>query len=112
MRDTIDVRGASGAVYRFALCRDGRPLSPMGGNYIYAREAEGTCEILYIGEAPNLMADARRLWDQAVQQHGAAQLYTRLNVTERARRQEQADILGAITPPMNEAASGSPVERL
>jgi hypothetical protein len=101
MKDTIDVIGATGAAYRFNRVRDDRPLSPMGGNFIYARPSADGCEIVFLGEAQNLMTDARRLWDKAVKDHGAEHLYTRLNVTERMRRQEQGDILAALTPRMN-----------
>jgi hypothetical protein len=107
MKDTIDVKGASGAVYRFMRVAGDQPLSRMGGNFIYARNSEGTWDIVFLGEAPNLMADARRLWPQAVQGYGADELFMRLNVTERVRRLEQADILGALTPPMNAEASAS-----
>ena len=54
MKDIIDVRGASGAVYRFTRFRDGNPLSAMGGNFIYAREANAQTHLLYAGEAQNL----------------------------------------------------------
>ncbi|HSZ52409.1 MAG TPA: hypothetical protein VK801_12615 [Caulobacteraceae bacterium] len=101
MKDTIDVRGASGTVYRFMRVRGDQPLTRMGGNFIYARMSDGTWEIVFVGEASNLMSDAHRLWPQAVQDHGAEELFTRLNVTERVRRLEQSDILGVITPPMN-----------
>jgi hypothetical protein len=116
MRDIIDVRGASGVAYRFTRFRDGNPLSAMGGNFIYARPRENdretaqdtagnagedAPEIIYAGEAQNLYTDARRLWDQAVADHGVTELFTRLNISERIRRQEQADILAATRPPMN-----------
>jgi hypothetical protein len=107
MKDTIDVFGATGAAYRFNRVRDDRPLSPMGGNFIYARDADNGCEILFLGEAQNLMTDARRLWDTAVRDHGAQHLFTRLNVTERVRRQEQSDILAALTPSMNKDSAST-----
>jgi hypothetical protein len=107
MKDTIDVIGATGAAYRFNRVRDDRPLSPMGGNFIYARSAGDSCEIVFVGEAQNLMTDARRLWDQAVRDHGAEHLFTRLNVTERVRRLEQGDILAALTPSMNKDSAST-----
>jgi hypothetical protein len=108
MRDIIDVRGASGVAYRFTRFRDGNPLSAMGGNFIYVRpgaagEAEGVPEVVYAGEAQNLLTDARRLWDQAVADYGGTDLFTRLNISERTRRHEHADILAAVRPPMNGA---------
>lgn len=100
-RDAIDLKGASGAIYRFMRARMDRPLSPMGGNFIYARGEGETCEVLFLGEAPNLATGARALWERAVAEHGASELFTRLNVTERVRQQEQADLLSSFTPPMN-----------
>jgi len=113
MRDIIDVRGASGVAYRFTRFRDGNPLSAMGGNFVYARpqnaekggggEGDGAAEVVYAGEAQNLLTDARRLWDRAVAEHGVTDLFTRLNISERTRRHEHADILAAARPPMNAA---------
>lgn len=117
MRDIIDVRGASGVAYRFTRFRDGNPLSAMGGNFIYARpkasagkgaakEGEGEVEVVYAGEAQNLLTGARRLWDRAVAEHAVTDLFTRLNISEGTRRHEQADILAAARPPMNAAEEG------
>jgi hypothetical protein len=100
MRDLIDMRGASGAVYRFNLVSGERPLSPMGGNFLYVRDKPDGYEVVYVGEAQNLLAESRSRWAEAAKSHGAAHLYTRLNVTERARSQEHADILSAARPPM------------
>jgi hypothetical protein len=123
MRDIIDVRGASGVAYRFTRFRDGNPLSAMGGNFVYVRpqntekgnvekgsgekgggiEANGAAEVIFAGEAQNLLTDARRHWDRAVAEHGVTELFTRLNISERTRRHEHADILAAARPPMNAA---------
>ena len=108
MRDLIDMRGASGAVYRFNLVHAGRPLSPMGGNYLYVRDKADGYEVVYVGEAQNLLADARAHWPEASKAHGAAHLYTRLNVTERVRAHEYADITGSAPPPAAESAPPEP----
>jgi hypothetical protein len=100
MRDLIDVKGASGAIYRFSLFRDGRPLSPMGGNFLYVREAGEGYEIVYAGESQNLLTDARVRWDEAVAKHRAGHLFTRLNITERTRQLEHADIIAGLLPEM------------
>jgi hypothetical protein len=104
MRDIIDVRGASGVAYRFTRFREGNPLSAMGGNFLYTRpgtEESEAPQLIYAGEAQNLLTDARRLWDRAVAEHGVTDLFTRLNISERTRQQEHADILAAALPPMN-----------
>ena len=101
MRNLIDVTGASGSVYRFHRLRDGRPLSAMGGNYVYSRENGDGYEVVYVGQGENLLKDAHGRWDEAVKTQAAAHLYTRLNISERVRQHEHADILAAGQPAMN-----------
>ena len=101
MRDLIDVRGASGAVYRFGLVRDGRPLSPIGGNYLYVREAGETYEVVHAGEGQNLINDARGRWTEAEAIYGELHLFTRLNISEGIRQTEHNDIVAMVNPAMN-----------
>ena len=101
MHDHVDVVGASGARYRFMRLRDGRPLSPMGGNYIFGRRAGARLEVIYTGEVQNLLKDSRERWNEAVERYQVSDLYTRLNISERVRQLELADIIGAGAPPMN-----------
>lgn len=101
MRDHIDVAGASGASYRFLRLRDGRPLSPMGGNYLYARFIGERFELIYAGEAQNLLLGSRERWAEAVTRFQVTEFYSRLNISERIRQLEQADIVAANAPPMN-----------
>jgi hypothetical protein len=103
VRDLIDIKGASGSAYRFMLVRDGRPLSPMGGNFLYVMMDGDALKVLYAGEAQNLLKDARDLWGEAVQMHGPVSLYMRLNISERLRKMEHADLMEALNPPMNAA---------
>ncbi|HTX50281.1 MAG TPA: hypothetical protein VME40_12930 [Caulobacteraceae bacterium] len=101
MHDYIDVVGASGERYRFMRLREGRPLSPMGGNFIFGRHTGPRFELIYAGEAQNLLKDARDRWREAVERYQVSELYTRLNISERVRQLELADIVGAGAPPMN-----------
>jgi hypothetical protein len=103
LRDLIDIKGASERTYRFMLVREGRPLSPMGGNYLYVLEEDGALKVLWVGETQNMLKDARDMWGQAVQMHGAVGLYMRLNISERIRLQEHKDLLDGLKPPMNAA---------
>lgn len=103
MRDYIDIRGASGSVYRFMLLKEGRPLSPMGGNFLYARRTGERFEMLYAAEVQNLLKDARDRWNEAIERFQASELYTRLNISERVRKLEHADIIDGNLPPMNAA---------
>lgn len=107
MKDLLDLKGASGRTYRFMLLRDGRPLSPMGGNFVYVRDPEGEAEVIFTDEAQNLLQDAKKRWPEAVQMHGDVHLYTRLNISERVRVQEFSDLLDGLTPRMNKSASGA-----
>ena len=101
MQDYVDVIGTSGARYRFMRLREGRPLSPMGGNYIYGRHTGSRFELIYAAEVQNLMKDARERWSEALERYQVSELYTRLNISERVRKLELDDIISAGTPPMN-----------
>jgi hypothetical protein len=101
LKDQIDCRVGTGAYYRFTLFKEGRPLSPMGGNFIYVREGESGPVVLYSGETDNLAVHASERWPEAVQRHGATLIYTRLNVSSAVRRRENVELLQAYDPPMN-----------
>lgn len=101
MRDYVDIRGVSGTTYRFMRLKDGRPLSPMGGNYIYARFTGDVLDMILAGEAQNLLKDARDRWNEAAERYQVSELYSRLNISERVRVLELADIVDANHPPMN-----------
>lgn len=105
MKDQIDCQVGTGAYYRFTLFKEGRSLSPMGGNFIYVREGEGGPEVLYSSETDNLAMHAQERWTEAVQRHGAMSLYTRLNVSSAVRRRENVELLQAYDPPMNAEAA-------
>ncbi|HVM99414.1 MAG TPA: hypothetical protein VMT68_04285 [Caulobacteraceae bacterium] len=101
MKDYVDVAGASGATYRFMRLKEGRPLSPMGGNFIYGRYTGEQFEIIYASQVQNLLKDARNRWNEAQQRYQVSDLYSRLNISERVRHLELADIVDANHPPMN-----------
>jgi hypothetical protein len=109
MKDTIDLRGASGAGYRFQLFREGRPLSPMGGNYLYVREEfAGGFTVLYSGEGENLLTGAASRWVEAENQHHATHLYTRLNISQAIRKSEHRDLIAGYNPLMNAEMINAP----
>lgn len=101
MKDYVDVTGASGATYRFMRLKEGRPLSPMGGNVLYCRFTGDACELIYAAEVQNLMKSARDRWNEALQRYQVSDLYSRLNISERVRQLEHADIVDANHPPLN-----------
>jgi hypothetical protein len=81
--------------------KDGRPLSPMGGNFLFARFTGEAFEMIYAGEAQNLMNGAKERWNEALERFQVTELYSRLNISERVRQLELTDIVGAFAPPMN-----------
>lgn len=101
MKDQIDCRSQSGEYLRFALFKEGRPLSPMAGNFIYVREDGEALEVLYLGETDNLAQHAQDRWPEAERGFGACGIYTRLNITAAARRREHFELLTTYAPPMN-----------
>ncbi|HEY1750621.1 MAG TPA: hypothetical protein VGG29_05125 [Caulobacteraceae bacterium] len=101
MQDHLDINGASGVTYRFMRLKDGRPLSPMGGNYLYVRFTGERVEVICAGEVQNLLKDARERWAEAQERYQVSELFSRLNISERVRQLELADIVEANHPPMN-----------
>jgi hypothetical protein len=95
----IELKGASGAVYRYKLADNGDPATTIAGNYVYL-DAKGT--VVFAGEANNLV-DAKNRWSEAYARHGATWLYTRLNVSGASRADEYSDIVIALQPVMNKA---------
>src|SRR5580693_4989739 len=78
VKDQIDCRSQSGEYLRFALFKEGRPLSPMAGNFIYVREDGEATEVLFLGETDNLAQHAQDRWSEAERGFGACGIYTRL----------------------------------
>ncbi|WP_297510080.1 hypothetical protein [uncultured Caulobacter sp.] len=99
MKPYIELKGASGAVYRYKLAENGDPGTTIAGNYVYV-DARG--DVVYAGEANNLI-DAKSRWADARARHGATWLYTRLNVSGASRADEYSDIVIALQPVMNQA---------
>lgn len=94
MKPYIDLKGASGAVYRYKLAEDRDPRTTIAGNYLYLN-AEG--DVVFAGEANNLH-DSTRGFSEAAEKHAAEYLYIRLNVSGAARADELADLLAALSP--------------
>jgi hypothetical protein len=101
VKDQIDCRSISGEYLRFSLFKEGRPLSPMAGNYVYIRGEDEKLEVVFVGEADNLSKHALAHFGEAQKAFGATALYTRLNITAAVRRREHAELLSAYEPPMN-----------
>lgn len=98
MNNQIDLRGASGAIYRYRLAENAEPKTPIGGNFAYLT-MEG--QVLFIGETNNLASGAQQMWAAALATYGAVQLFVRFNVSSATRRHEHDDLLAALQPVMN-----------
>jgi hypothetical protein len=94
----IDLRGASGAVYRFRLA----PLStlpPSAGNFVCVAGEAPQLHVVACG-ATLVLERAANVWAQAVNQHGATGLYVRLNIAASTRASEHHDLVSALDPPL------------
>lgn len=114
-QDFVDIFGASGQPYRFLRLRPGYPLSPVGGMFLLGRQRAHSLELFYVGAAESLFRETERLWDRA-RSVGADQLFSRLNISAKAREAELADVLAALRTPAEisglttDARFGSPAE--
>jgi hypothetical protein len=99
----LDFTGLSGTLYRYQLHEDDRPPSPAGGNYLYVKTEKGKPVVLYAGETESLYRGWNDRWSEARQEHGASQVYMRLNITGHVRRAERDDLAGHYQPVMNKA---------
>jgi hypothetical protein len=112
MNDQIDLRGVSGAVYRFRLDNPAWPENVAGGIFVYVRQAQQGSQVVYAGHTDCLARANRERWQEAVADHGATHLYTRLHVSRSARTQELDDLIAALKPVMNEdPAAGAPTAK-
>ena len=77
MKDFIDLKGASGVVYRFRLWPKSTPHLPMAGNYVFLKAEPEGFTVLLIG-ATNDLSLADGAWVR-VTERGATHAFTRLN---------------------------------
>ena len=99
MKPYIELKGASGAVYRYKLAENGEPGTTIAGHFVYV-DAKGA--VVFAGQANNLV-DAKARWSEAYSRYGATWLYTRLNVSGASRAEEYSDLVIALQPAMNQA---------
>lgn len=105
VNDVIDIRGASGACYRFRRVPAEVSLPATSGNFLYLREAAGKTSIVGAGTA-DALTKARDRWPDAVRGHAAEAIFVRLNLSRRVRLHEHNDIVSHHGPPMNLAEEG------
>jgi len=102
LHQQIDLKGDSGASYRYKLAEGDEPRTALAGNYVYVKEAKGGAQVICAGETNNLSTGARDRWNEA-QAQGATHLFFRLNVGGAIRAQELDDLVRSLHPPMNES---------
>jgi hypothetical protein len=98
VKEHLDLRGVSGAVYRFQLIGDDSKVPAEGGNYVYARIVDNAFSLVYCGVTDTLH-DAKQNWSKAADEYGANALFVRRNITRSQREREHIDIV-AETPPL------------
>jgi hypothetical protein len=72
------------------------------GNYIYAkRNSGGKWQAVYIGQTSSLSQRLASLeTEQTAISWGATHILAHLNVDERARKREEADLISTLVPPL------------
>ncbi len=99
MKEHLDLRGASGAIYRFQLIREDTKVPAEGGNYVYVRMTDESFDLIFCGVSDTLH-DARQHWSVASKEHGANALFVRRNITRSQREREHNDIVAEGKPAM------------
>ncbi len=99
MKEHLDLRGESGAVYRFQLIRDDAKVPAEGGNFVYVRQTGDEWTVVYAGVSDTLH-DSRQQWAKASSEHGANAIFVRRNITRSQREREHNDIVAECRPVM------------
>ncbi len=103
MNGSRDFRGKSGAVYRYQRVEP-QGAAPLGaGNYLYVRAEKATSVIVFAGECERLSEAIGSGWRDAVDKHGATDIFARKTVAYRTRLGELQDLLVEHAPVMNRA---------
>jgi hypothetical protein len=96
MQDFVDLKGASGAVYRFRIWPDGAAHLPIAGNYVFLKAEPQGFTVLLVGVTNDL---SQAGVDRAkVAKRGATHLFTRLNVARGVRTAEHEDMVASYKP--------------
>jgi hypothetical protein len=96
MQDFLDLKGASGALYRFRLWPEGASHLPIAGNYVVIQETAAGFKVLAVGASMNL--SVARGAGPGRARRKAVHFYTRLNVSRAARTSEHEDLVAQYKP--------------
>ena len=98
MKPFFDLTGASGAAYRFRKATG--ELSPIGGNFAYVREAEGSLTVVCCGKSRSIgWVVTKRAWFSDDHAQPDDLLYIRLNAGAAIRDREHEDLLEGLPRP-------------
>lgn len=100
MARTFDIAGKSGQSYRYTLS-EGQPIWPSGGNFLYVKMTKAGPKVLFAGETESLFRGFQARWEEAKNEHGATDIFLRLNIAGAVRRAERDDIALQHRPAMN-----------
>jgi hypothetical protein len=89
MRAFIDLRGASGQLYRFRLWPEGEAHPPIAGNFAIVRLEGGGQKVISVGLSNDLSQARPKTKERSTQ------IFTRLNVSRALRETEHADLAAA-----------------
>lgn len=95
MMQVIDLKGRSGAAYRFRLVADSGELPAHAGNLAIVRGSGSNLEVLACGTRRSLL-ELEPAWAELTKDD--ARVYVRLNVSRTTRLGEHDDLVDALTP--------------
>jgi hypothetical protein len=96
MQDFLDLKGASGALYRFRHWPEGASHVPIAGNYVVIQETATGFKVLTVGASMNL--SLARPAHPGRGRRKATHVYTRLNVARAVRASEHEDLVAHYRP--------------
>jgi hypothetical protein len=91
MQDFIDLKGASGAEYRFRLWHEGAAHPPIAGNFVFVKAEDEGLSIVLVGVTNDL--SLARGFEAKAAKRGGTHVFTRLNVARALRTAEHADLV-------------------
>ena len=95
LKPFVDLTGSSGDVYRFRRSEGG--LSPIGGNFVYIRDADGETKVVCCGKARSLASVLTgQVWSSDEHALPGDALYIRLNAASRVRDAEHEDLVAGL----------------
>ena len=106
MARTFDFAGKSGQTYRYTLL-EGQTIWPSGGNVLYVKTLKTGPKVIFAFETESLFRGYQSRWEEARHDHGATDIFMRLNITGSVRRAERDDIIDQHQPVMNEPVKRS-----